>query len=569
MTIKTVLGVALAMGLCAPLSTVTAQTTGWGTAGPYLAARQAASESDFKSAAEFYSEALSKNPGNFAHMENAMVAYLALGKLEPSVALAQQMLDGGSNSQIAHMVTVTDELRRGDFDAVTNSPTGQTRIGPLVDGLVRAWSLMGAGNVDEGLTALDTIAEDAGLREFALYHKALALGMIGEFGGAEAILSGAAEGPVTATRRGVIARAQILSELDRNADAVALILETFGAAPDATLASLMHRLRAGEPIPFTQATTAAQGASEVFYTIGAALNGEARDSYSLLYTRLAEALDPTHIDATLLSAEYLEKLGRHDLATAAYDRVPRDAPEFVSAELGRASALNSDSRPDAAVEVLSQLAEAYPYDPNIHIRLGDTLRRIERYREATEAYDAGLALFEQPTNRQWFTYFARGITHERSNNWSAAEADFRHALTLQPDQPQVLNYLGYSLVEKNIKLDEALAMIETAAAARPESGHIMDSLGWVLYRMGRYEDAVAPMETAVELMATDSIINDHLGDVYWAVGRYTEARFQWTRALSFGPEEKDADRIRRKLDIGLDAVLLEEEENAIAVAQDG
>jgi len=566
MTTKTILGIALAVGLC---TSAAAERVYFGTAGPYLAARQAASESDFKAAARFYTQAMIQHPGNHAHMENAMAAYLALGDMDSSIEIAQRMLRGGSNSQIAHMVSVTSDLIDGDFEAVSASLDGHTRIGPLVDGLVHAWSLLGAGEVDQGLTALDTIADDNGLREFALYHKALALGMIGEYGGAEAILSGAAEGPVTNTRRGVIARAQILSQLDRNGDAVDLITEVFGPAPDATLTALLRRLRAGEPVPFTQAKTAADGAAEVFYTIGAALNGEARDSYSLLYTRLAEALDPTHIDAILLSAEYLEKLGRHDLATAAYDRVPRDAPEFISAELGRASALSSDDRPDAAVEVLSQLAEAFPANPNIHIRLGDTLRRMEEYRDATDAYDAGLALFTETTSRQWFTYFARGITHERAGNWDMAEADFRYALMLQPDQPQVLNYLGYSLVEKNIKLDEALTMIETAAAARPDSGHIMDSLGWVLYRLGRYEEAVAPMESAVQLMATDPIINDHLGDVYWSVGRYTEARFQWTRALSFGPEEKDADRIRRKLDVGLDVVLQDEEENAIAVAQDG
>ncbi|WP_255449693.1 tetratricopeptide repeat protein [Shimia ponticola] len=566
MTTKTILGLVIAMGMSVSAS---ADTIFFGTSGSYLAARQAAADRDFKSAARFYTEALNRHPGNHAHMENAMAAYLALGDMPAASDLAQRMLQSGSNSQIAHMVSVTNDLMAGSFTTVTDSLSEATRIGPLVDSLVHAWSLIGDGYTDDGLSAFDAIADDNGLREFALYHKALALGMVGEYGGAEAILSGEAEGPITHTRRGIIARAQMLSQLDRNADAITLITEVFGTSPDATLSSLLRRLRAGEPIPFTQVKSASDGAAEVFYTIGAALNGEARDSYSLLYTRLAEALDPAHIDAILLSAEYLEKLGRHDLATAAYDRVPRNAPEFVSAELGRASALSSDDRPDAAVEVLSQLAEAFPDDPNIHIRLGDTLRRMESYRDAADAYDAGIALYTESSPRQWFTYFARGITHERSGNWDAAEADFRHALTLQPEQPQVLNYLGYSLVEKNLKLDEALAMIETAAIARPDSGHIMDSLGWVLYRLGRADEAVAPMEAAVELMATDPIINDHLGDVYWSVGRYTEARFQWNRAMSFGPEEEDANRIRRKLDIGLDAVLAEEKEAAIAVAQDG
>jgi len=132
----------------------------------------------------------------------------------------------------------------------------------------------------------------------------------------------------------------------------------------------------------------------------------------------------------------------------------------------------------------------------------------------------------------------------------------------------VLNYLGYSLVEKQEKLEEALEMIERAVEARPDSGYIVDSLGWALYRLGRYEEAVGHMERAAELLPVDPIVNDHLGDVYWAVGRRTEARFQWNRALSFDPEPEEAERIRRKLEVGLDAVLAEEGAEPLAVAGD-
>ena len=152
----------------------------------------------------------------------------------------------------------------------------------------------------------------------------------------------------------------------------------------------------------------------------------------------------------------------------------------------------------------------------------------------------------------------RGITYERIDQWPDAEADFRRALELQPEQPLVLNYLGYTLVEKDLNIDEARDMIERAVAGDPDNGYITDSLGWVLYKIGEFEAAVPHMERAAELLPTDPIINDHLGDVYWSVGRKTEAVFQWKRALSFGPEEDEADRIRRKLDVGLDVVLADE-----------
>jgi Flp pilus assembly protein TadD len=131
-------------------------------------------------------------------------------------------------------------------------------------------------------------------------------------------------------------------------------------------------------------------------------------------------------------------------------------------------------------------------------------------------------------------------------------------LELSPNQPLVLNYLGYSLVEKRLNLEEAQTMIETALAAQPNNGAIADSLGWVFYRLGKFEDAVAPMEKAVQLEANDPVVNDHLGDVYWMVGRKREADFQWRRAISFHPSDEDLARIRRKLELGLDVILTEE-----------
>ena len=174
---------------------------------------------------------------------------------------------------------------------------------------------------------------------------------------------------------------------------------------------------------------------------------------------------------------------------------------------------------------------------------------------------------------RWVLFYSRGIAHERSGDYDQMERDFRAALEIEPDQPQVLNYLGYSMVEQKRNLEEALEMIERAVAASPQSGYIVDSLGWVLYRLGRYDEAVLHMERAVELMPVDPVVNDHLGDVYWAVGRQREAEFQWSRALSFIDEEdsdSEADpvRIRRKLDVGLDVVLEEEGAPPLQVAND-
>nr|WP_226898502.1 tetratricopeptide repeat protein [Mangrovicoccus algicola] len=273
-------------------------------------------------------------------------------------------------------------------------------------------------------------------------------------------------------------------------------------------------------------------------------------------------------------ASIFDEQGNYELAGDLYDEVPRDHPAYLQAEFGRAGALRYAGRLDAAIEVLNQLSKTYPDLLDVQVSLGDALTADDRWEAARAAYDRAVELLPEPDESDWQIFYARGITLERLKLWEEAEADFRRALELSPQEPRVLNYLGYSLVERRENLDEALAMIQEAAAQRPDDGYIADSLGWVYYRLGRYEDAVEPMEHAAEIMAIDPVINDHLGDVYWAVGRKLEARFMWRRALSFtdygsSNEDIDPDRVRRKLDIGLDAVLAEEGAAPLATHSEG
>lgn len=539
--------------------------------GAYLAGRQAVLDNDFDQAARYYSRALQGDPQNGRLMEGVAGSQLSLGRLDAALPPARAIEELGLRSQIAHMIVALDLMVREDYEALLERDPEQVGIGQLADGLIAAWAHMGAGSVARGLEQFDAVAGQPGLRGFARYHKAMALAMVGDFEGAEAIFADLAEGAVMRARRGVLAHAEVLSQLGRNEDALRMLVETFGAGFDPGLTDVVDRLAAGETLPFSHVRSVQDGLAEVFFTIASVLNGEAADDYALFYARAASILRPDHVDAILLSARLLDSLGQFDLAVKTYKQVPADSADAHAAELGRAEALRNAGKPDAAIEVLEQLAQDQPTLPMVHTALGDLLRQQEDYAEAVSAYDRALEYSEEDVASRWFLLYARGISHERQDNWPQAEADFRAALELRPDQPQVLNYLGYSLVEKQIKLDEALEMIERAVAARPDSGYIVDSLGWVLYRLGRYDEAVGHMEKAVELMPVDPVVNDHLGDVYWAVGRIREAEFQWKRALSFiepgdSDNEADPDRIRRKLEVGLDAVLAEEGAPPLKVA---
>ena len=543
-------------------------------AGSYLAARSAMIASDYGEAAQYYTRALVRDPSNISLLENAATAYLGLGDIDRAAQIAERAVAAGSTSQLIALVRLGDLARSEDWSGLMAGLQGDLKVGPLFDGLANAWALVGAGRMSEALEAFDDVAQNQGVEAFGLYHKALALASVGDFEGAAEIFSGDSGQTIRVTRRGVIAYAEVLSQLERDPDAIDLITKSFGGSLDPYLEDLKQRLEAGETVAFEAVRTPVDGVAEVYFSIASALRSEAQEDYTLLYTRMTMALRPDHIDALLMTAELLEDLERFDLATEVYDTVPRDDPSFHAAELGRAEALRRSGREDAAIEVLRQLAESHGHLPLVHVTLGDTLRGMERFEEAIGPYNKAVDLIGTPEEQHWIIFFARGISYERTDQWEKAEADFRKALELRPEQPQVLNYLGYSFLEMQTNYDEALDLIERAVALRPDSGYIIDSLGWGLYRLGRYDEAVGHMEKAVERMPIDPVVNDHLGDVYWAVGRKREAEFQWQRALSFTNQDTDTgdvdpDRIRRKLAVGLDKVLQEEGAPPLKVANDG
>lgn len=527
-------------------------------AGAYLAARVAGNNSDYRAAADWFSRALVADPTNPVLLESAVIATIALGEFPRAAELARLLMQTGSKSQVGQIAILADQAQAEGFEAILRDGTAGASVGALPDGLISAWSMLGNGDTTDALASFDALANVEGMNAFALYHKALALASTGDFEGADAILSGRVSGPMQLMRRGVIAHAQVLSQLERNKDAADLLDRTVGAGGDPLIDALRAKLAANETLPFDITRNAKDGIAEVFFSIATAMSGEAEAGFTLVHARVAAYLRPDHTDALLMTAALLENQAQWELASSTYALIAPADPAYHVAEIGRAEALYATGKAEAAIEVLQGLARSNSGVLGVHLALGDALRRAEKFADAVLSYDAAIALIQKPDPRHWVLYYSRAVCKERSNDWPGAEADFRQALALQPDQPQVLNYLGYSYLDRHENLDEALDLIKRAVAAEPESGYIIDSLAWALYRLGRYDEALAPMEKASLLEPVDPVVTDHLGDVYWAVGRKLEAAFQWHRAASFGPAEKDAARIKLKLEVGLDAVLAEE-----------
>ena len=544
----------LATALLAPLAP--APSTAQGVAGNYLAARIAGFQNDYRGAGRYYGRLVDRSDATPQVLENAVVIFSVLGDFERAAEIGAKLDREGQSSQFARNAELVTALAGGDWDAA-RAALEEGVGGALLDGLIGAWILVAEGDMAGAEDAFDALAGTEGFDAIARLHQGFARASQGDWEGADEVFSGRAFGPLEATPRGIAAHAQVLVQLERRDAALDLLGQAVDISSNPVLQDLMARIEAGEDVAYDIVATPVDGMAESFFILAAILAQDSSATFTLLNARAATVLRPGHVDALVLVAELFESQGEYDLANEALTAVPRDDPAFFGAEIGRASVLLASDKDEAAVEVLQALTRSNAERKEVWAAYADALRRLDRHAEAVEAYDRAIALDGGAESETWFWVYARGISKEQEGDWPGAEADFRRALELSPEQPQVLNYLGYGLVEQREKLDEALDMIERAVAVRPEDGYITDSLGWVLYRLGRFEDAVAPMERAVMLEPLDPIVNDHLGDVLWAVGREREAEFQWRRALSLGPEEDEA-RIRRKLEVGLDAVLAEE-----------
>ena len=554
-----ILSAALGMALALTAGVQAGPAGAQGIAGPYLAAKQAEARGDVAAAARLYAKSLARDPSNMFLMDRAMTMQIGAGRVTEGITIARQLEAARPNHHLGVLAVSAEFLRAGDAAAARKALADNP---PYVGKIMNAWATFAEGKPDEARTLLEEIeaSDENGApgQIIAAYHLGLLAGATGDDAGAETALARAAGLANGGTLRLARLRAGALARMGKAEEAVKVIEERLaGTYGDVGLSSLAEKIRGGY-VPPLLVKDAKEGAAEVLFGVSGLLARGRNRIIALAYSRLATYLNPKLTEAQLLIARILDQDKQYDLAIAAYEAIPDDAPEALSAWIGKAEAKQAAGRIDEAVADMRAAAEKFPDALEVHTSMGDLLRRESRFEEASVAYDKALALIPTIEPHHWGLLYQRGITFERSKQWERAEADFRRALELEPDQPDVLNYLGYSLVELGQKLDEAEKMIERAVEQRPDDGYIVDSLGWVLYRFGDFERAVEHLERAVELRPVDPVINDHFGDALWMVGRKIEARFQWKRSLSFEPEEDVAKRIRRKLTVGLDKILSEE-----------
>jgi tetratricopeptide (TPR) repeat protein len=520
--------------------------------GNYLAARIAGQARDMDAAAAYYRGALRADPRNPDLVERTFLVVLATGNVEDSLPLAERLVGFERSHRIARLALAARAIKRGQF-ATARTHLSLSVRGPIADltaTLMTAWTLTAPADFKNAVTNIDRLQGPDWYAAFKDLHAGLILDIAGQRRDAGARLQRAYEQDKNALRT-VDAYGRWLARNGNRKKA----LETYAAFSEVLpkhplVEATVAEIEAGRS-PAAVVRSAQAGAAEVLFGLGTALGRQGGEDLGLVYLNLALYLDPEHPLALLSLGDLYESLKKPELAIEAFGKLPQSSPLKRNAEIQRALNLDALERTDEARERLASLIQKYPDDLEAITALGNVLRARKRYGEAADVYSKAVSLIKQPTRQNWTLYYFRGICFERSKQWPQAEKDFLTSLELNPDQPQVLNYLGYSWVDQEVNLDRGLEMVKKAVELRPNDGYIVDSLGWAYYRLSRFDDAVKELERAIELRPEDPVINDHLGDAYWKVGRRLEANFQWRHALDLKPEPEDAPKIQAKLKDGL------------------
>ncbi len=509
----------------------------------------------------------------------------------------------------ARLALAVQALKQGKPDAALDNlgRIGPAELATLTSGLADAWIEFGAGKTDDALKTIAALKGPDWYPVFTDYHTALILDAAGRTDDAVAAATKAYADDNSALRI-VVAYARIMARAGKKDEAIRALTQLGGTDPShPELRYLLADIKAGKPMP-PIATDARTGVAEVLYGLGSAIGTDDGPELPAAYLRLSAYLNASPL-TTMAIGDIFLAVNRCQDAIPIYDTIPLSAAIRRNADLQTGLCLENMNKPADAVKYFRRILAANPNDIETAVELGNDYRTQNRFDEAVVAYtraikvlgpdaakpsvagltdvtqppaaatdgtagagdndqadaagqapdtgapapDAGVASPPQLVSANWRVFYFRGVAYAQSKRWPEAEADLKLALALNPNQGSVLNYLGYSWIDRNENLDEALALIQKAVKLRPNDGYIVDSLGWAYYKLGRYKDAVATMETAVQLSGGDATINDHLGDVYWTVGRKREAIFQWTYARDSSPDKDLLAKLLVKLKQGLSA----------------
>ncbi len=532
-------------------------------AGNYLAGRFAVGRDDLSSATQFYEFAIASAKAEDKEflIERALPTSIGAGEFDKALKLARQVdLEKPlATSQLALTVLLVDAFKRNSVDDIRKYlPNLRTDgFGRLLKPLMEVWLSVAENKTAQAFDQLGALTKQyPSLGPLAQMHTAFVYDAADNAEGASRFYAKSLD--AHASIRAVWLVAQFYERQKDTEKAIALysdLAEKMQGSPFAGL--IIRRLEEGRLNAENQITDPKHGVAAALYDVATVLHQENSLRLALLYGQLAHMLVPKDPFVNMLLGDIISASSLSDPAEAYYRNIGENSDFHVLAQMRLAQIHESRGDLQKAIALLEGLAEDPIIARNALTEIADIHRRDENFKAAIPYYSKAIETITEPVESDWPLYYARGICYERAKDWDKAEADLQQALKLSPQQPEVLNYLAYSWADSGKNLDQALEMLQNALAGAPDDPYITDSVGWALYKLGRFEDAVPYLEAAVQQLPADPTINDHLGDVYWRVGRRLEARFQWERALKSATEKEAElkDQIRIKLAHGLPSLL--------------
>ncbi|PCJ43266.1 MAG: hypothetical protein COA81_04280 [Alphaproteobacteria bacterium] len=517
--------------------------------GEYLAGLHAAINNDVSAAADFHAQALVLDPENSMILRKSFILFVIDGRYEQALKVAHKLDDLNISDSMVKMFLFLEKMKARDYEASLSKldNIGNAGVYGLFKPLFKSWILVAQGKTELAEANMIKLLENKSFMSFKQFHAALFYDYIGKTQLAEQMYAKSLVDMGAMTLRTAEAYGILLRRLARDKDAHQLYVNYLEKAPDnailkRALKDMENGVRAKSYI-----SSEHDALAEIFYTAGNFLIQDNIRRPAAAYLRFAGYMKKDFYNADYLLGQIFEADKYYDGALKQFSRIDKKYPLYFKAQLQIAWVLEKMGELDQSIAAMEKLSRDFPENREVLASLGDINRMNSRFEEAGKAYSKYINSLSEVKAKDWSIFYTRGIVYEQAKKWKLAEADFLKALELRPDQPQVLNYLAYSWVDKGINIDKARKMLERAVELRPYDGYIIDSLGWALYRIGDMPKAVEYLEKAVLLQTDDWAINDHLGDAYWAVGRKYEARFQWRHALSLKPDEKLVTEIRTKI----------------------
>jgi tetratricopeptide (TPR) repeat protein len=528
-------------------------------AGAFLAARVAEADDDLPSAIAYYTRALSFDPDNENLQQNLMVSLISNGQFDKALPYASKLKKVARVERFSRLALAVDSFRDKKYGDAENwlKLALESDLDKLITGLMTGWAKEGQGHAGAALSYLKKLDGPEWYALFVSYHRALIADLAGRKADAEAAYKATVDNaPAGAAApdtymRAAEAYARFLYRGGKKDKALAVLDKADQFAPDRlSITALRKEIKAGATIQ-PMIANVNEGAAEVLLDLGTALNRSGGEDFVRLYLEYALVLAPKN-DALLLQLGVVaDQQKQTEEAIGFFKQISPDSPMKRVAEMQVGLDLADLGRHDEAIEHLKALLAQDPDDMKAYLALGGVYAAKEDYRSAAELYDKAVSHIPNPSADDWTIFYRRGIAYERLKEWPKAEPNFKEALKLSPDQPQVLNYLGYSWIDMDINLEDGLKMIRKAVDQRPSDGYIVDSLGWAYYKLGRYQDALVQLQRAVSLKPEDPVLNDHLGDALWRVGRKLEATYQWRHASDMHPDAQTLASVQKKLAEGL------------------